>query len=419
MQANESFRMGRIKSEQIGPEQYTLTGHLDNHFSIGPAILWSPFLIVAHLGVILSKALGGSTPADGYSSPYLTAMAFGTALYGFLALWISFQLGRKYISERNVFLATVGIWFGSSLPVYMYFNPSWSHAHSAFVVALFVYYWILSRHERTWGQWMILGALGGLMMDVYYLNAVLLLLPLFESLQGYRKAFKAASASHLVRRMLFSNAVFLLAVLIAFLPTLVTKKIVYGSYWNFGYTEHWSWASPAFLKVFFSADHGLFSWTPILVLAVAGLFLLLRYDRNLGIGAIAGFWGFAYAVGCYQDWDGISSFGNRFFISLTCIFVLGLAAIFDSATEAWRSHGAVIFVRSATTVLVFWNLGLIFQWGTHLIPARGPIYWRDAVHNQLAVVPVKAARTIESYFMHRAELMQDFERQDVNQLRSR
>ena len=108
----------------------------------------------------------------------------GTALYGFLALLMSFGLARRYVPERWAFLATLGIWFASSLPVYMYFNPSWSHAHSAFTVALFLWYWDRTRAARTWLQWVILGAIGGLMMDVYYVSGVLLFIPLLGITRG-------------------------------------------------------------------------------------------------------------------------------------------------------------------------------------------------------------------------------------------
>ena len=142
------------------------------------------------MGVLFYDRLGGQIPADGFSKPYMVAMALGTAVYGFLALLISFVLARKYVPERWAFLATLGIWFASSLPVYMYFNPSWSHAHSAFTVALFLWYWIRTRGARTWLQWAVLGAIGGLMMDVYYVSGVLLLMPLLESLRGYWNARK-------------------------------------------------------------------------------------------------------------------------------------------------------------------------------------------------------------------------------------
>ena len=416
--ANASFRMDRIdETGQVVPGQYTSTGHLNNHFTIGPAILWSPFLILAHLGVLFYDGLGGNIPADGYSRPYMVAMALGTALYGFFALWISYRLARRYVADRFAFLATLGIWFGSSLPVYMYFNPSWSHAHSAFTVALFVWYWQRTRDGRTSTQWVILGIIAGLMMNVYYLNVILLLFPIVESLALYRKRFGTAMGEP-VSWLFLQNSLFAAVTLAAFLPTLVTKKIIYGSFLNFGYTEHWFWTSPALLKVCFSSEHGLFAWTPILVPAVTGLFFLLRIDRHLGLYSIAVFGVYLYAIGCYQNWHGIASFGNRFFVSLTILFIVGLAASFDWLAHALEIRRATSLATSMTAVFILWNLGLVFQWGMHLIPARGPVSWRDAAYNQFAVVPLRATHTVEDYLTRRKQLMGHIEDQDMKQLKS-
>ncbi len=411
--ANMSFRMNRTDpSGNILADQYTATGHLDNHFSIGPAILWSPFLIAAHVTVLLYDALGGHVAADGYSKPYLLGMAFGTVLYGFLSLWISFRLARKYLAERWAFLGTLGIWFASSLPVYMYFNPSWSHAHSAFMVALFVWHWNRTLQSRTSVQWMILGVIAGLMMDVYYLNALLLLLPLLESLGIYRNGMVKAEHQKIVG-LLLNNILFASVAFTAFLPTLVSKKIIYGGYLNFGYGELWSWDSPALLKVCFSSEHGLFSWTPITTLSVIGLFLLRRHERTLALYSICAFAVYLYVIGCYQDWHGLSSFGNRFFVSLTVFFVLGLAAFFDGVAHLWNEQRVRVLAPIATTVLILWNMGLIFQWGIHLIPARGPISWRDAAYNQVAVVPARVGHTLANYLTQRRQLMRYIEEEDV------
>ncbi len=415
--ANASFRMGRTDAQgNIAPAEYTATGRLDNHFSVGPAMLWFPFLVVAHGSVLLWDRLGGQIPADGFSTPYRVAMALGTALYGFLALTISFVLARRYFAERWAFLATLGIWFATSLPVYMYFNPSWSHAHSAFMVALFLWYWIRTRGARTWLQWIGLGAIGGLMMDVYYLSGVLLLLPLFDSLKSYWKARRGPEMG-VAGRLFIGNVIFAALLVTAFLPTLVTKEIIYGSYAKSGYEHLWVWTSPWLFKVCFSADHGLFSWTPIVMAAVVGLFFLRRYDRDLAVYSILVFAVVLYTIGCYQDWDGLSSFGNRFFVSLTPIFVMGLAAFFDWLERAWHEKQAVIVSASATAVLILWNLGLIFQWGMHLIPARGPISWRDAAYNQFAVVPVEATQSLKNYLTRRSQMMDRIEQEDVRQLR--
>ncbi|MGB8475419.1 MAG: glycosyltransferase family 39 protein, partial [Candidatus Acidiferrum sp.] len=191
--ANTSFRENRLDNNgQPLPEFRTRTGHLENHFTVGPAILWSPFLLITHAGVLIARALGSAIPADGFSTPYRIAMALGTAIYGFLGLLISFRLARKYVDERWAFLATLAIWGASSLPVYMYFNPSWSHALSAFVVALFLWYWEKTRGSRTLRQWILLGAISGLMLDVYYANVMLFVVVLLEALREYASAVRSS-----------------------------------------------------------------------------------------------------------------------------------------------------------------------------------------------------------------------------------
>src|SRR5260370_3084869 len=170
--ANESFRGPRLdENNQPRSGFRTPTGLLDNHFTVGPAILWMPFLLLAHLGVLLARALGSSVAADGFSAPYCITMAFATAFYAFLGLLLSFRLTRQYVEERWALLATLSIWWASSLPVSMSFNPSCSHAHSAFGVALFLWYCHQTRSSRSLPQWLILAPIPGLILNLYYATA--------------------------------------------------------------------------------------------------------------------------------------------------------------------------------------------------------------------------------------------------------
>jgi len=46
--SNESFRGARLEANGQPKTDYrTRTNHLDNHFTVGPALLWSPFLLLA------------------------------------------------------------------------------------------------------------------------------------------------------------------------------------------------------------------------------------------------------------------------------------------------------------------------------------------------------------------------------------
>ena len=255
-------------------DPYTETGHLPNHYSVGPAMLWAPVLVPVHFVTVALGKAGLSVKADGFSLPYLLAGALASALYGFLGLCMSFALARHYVEETWAFLATLGMWFASSLPVYMYFNPFYSHAHSVFAVAIFLWYWQRTRPQRSLAQWAILGLLAGLMLNIYYINIAVLLFPLLESLRKYRQVWQAATPQKDTASGLFlGNLNFACVTLIAFLPTLITRQIIYGSPLDFGY-EHSSWTHPAIWQPLLSSNHGLMSWTPIVLPALVGLFLL-------------------------------------------------------------------------------------------------------------------------------------------------
>ena len=423
--ANESFRSPRLdENNQPKSDFRTPTGHLDNHFTVGPAILWTPFLFLAHLGVLLARALGSSVAADGFSAPYRITMALATAFYGFLGLLLAFRLARQYVQERWALLATLAIWWASSLPVYMYFNPSWSHAHSAFVVALFLWYWHETRPSRSLAQWLVLALITGLMLNVYYANAMVLAILAIEVVRQYYLAFRPAEAASpnstpRVPELLLRHSLFAIVLLICLLPTLITRYIIYGSAFESGYIPlgHWLWSSPVFLSVLFSSNHGLLAWTPILFFSIIGLFIFWRWPRRPGAPFLAAFLAFYLFISCYPDWAGISSYGNRFFVSLTPLFILGLAVFLERAAQLFRSQRAALSAAIALlAAATLWNAGLMFQWGSHLIPARGPVSFSEVVHNQFFVVPRLLSADLQRYLFKRKALMKQIESRDLQQL---
>lgn len=72
---------------------------------------------------------------------------------------------------------------------------------------------------------------------------------------------------------------------------------------------------------------------------------------------------------------------------------------------------AFLAASAATAVFVLWNVGLFF-----MIPARGPISWRQMVHNQVTLVPAESARTTKRYFVAREALMSRIDQEDVRQI---
>ncbi len=415
--ANPGFLAARTDAAgKLLPQEYTATGHLQNHFSVGPALLWAPFLQLAHAGVLIADAFGAQIPANGYSRPYLVAMAFSTVLYGFLGLLMSFHLALQFASPIWALLATLGIWFATSLPVYMYFNPAWSHAHSAFAVALFLWYWQRTRPNRTTRQWIVLGLAAGLMMNVYYPNAMVMIVPGVEALGQYSKALAGQSLVPPAPALLRRHLIFLCVSAAALAPTFLTKYIVYGSAFESGYPPagQWRWLSPVLFSVLFSANHGLLSWTPILIPALLGLFAAWRSDAVFAGGLLACAAAYIYFIASYPDWDGMSSFGNRFFISLTALFVVGLASLLEAFARRMKQQRVALAISGGSlALLIGWNAGFIFQWGTQMLPARGPISWSEMVRNQFTAVPQRLNGELRNYLLGRQGLMQRIEVRDL------
>jgi Dolichyl-phosphate-mannose-protein mannosyltransferase len=389
---------GRMLSNPV-----TKTGHLPNHWSIGPAMLWSPFLVTAHLAVLGLNRLGWQIPADGRSWPYMIAMAGATALYAVVGILLSFRLARNYANERWAFLATLGIWLGTSLPIYIYVDPSWSHALSVFCASLFLWYWLQTRPSRTKRQWIVLGLISGLMIDVHFTNVVFLLALFPELLREYNESWrKWQDAPQLARTLLYSNLLYATALFVAFLPTLITRQIVFGSPFRFGmYTSQpWNWTSPAFLGVLFSLNHGLLVYTPILLPAFIGIVLLARSGHGEGLSYVAVTLALYCMVAFFPWWDSTVGLGNRYFVALTPLFIIGLAFTFSRAVRLWRDARAATWRLGTITVLVLlWNLGLVYQWSTNLMAIRTQVYWDEVLYNQFRIVPGQLLQDLAKRFL--------------------
>jgi hypothetical protein len=377
---------------------YTRTGHLGNYYAVGPALLWAPFLLVAHLGVLAADRMGAHILADGFSCPYTFAMSIGTAVYAFLALVLAFRIACRYVEEKWALLATIGIWLATSFPAYLYVFPSWSHVQSAFAVGVFVWYWDKSRGEHSLKRWVLLGLAAALIINIYYVNALFLLLPFFETCAtGFQLLRKGDEDRNRFIKIVGPNTAFLLACAIGLAPTFISKLIIFGSPFRSGYTNvsQWHWSSPHLAAVLFSSDHGLLVWTPVVVLAIAGLIVGWNQIADLATYSLAVLVVFTYVVASHVYWDGVASFGNRFFISFTPIFTVGLAYAFKKFAGLWPETRSG-FIRCAVIVglLVIWNLGFLFQCATGLAPLYGSVSWNEVVYNQFRTVPQDASSAL-------------------------
>jgi len=291
----------------------------------------------------------------------------------------------------------------------MHFLPFHVHAMAAFSVALFVWCWFRWQpFADRLGRWFAWGLAGGVMASVYYLDALFLTLAIWEL--GFTTRTPAGRSS---RRWL-PALWFTCGTLLALVPHIWIKWLLYGSPLVTGYKDEFFWLHPQLWQLAFSPEHGLFTWTPVVLIAALGLLAWAWRHRFVGSAIVTTLALFYYVVAAYQTWHGLSSFGNRFFLSFTFAWVAGLATLVHwCQRRAWR-HPALVkaSARVIGVALVVWNIGLIFQWGTDIIPNRGSVSFGTVARNQITVVPRRIGGFLWRYFTDRSGVTEDVERTD-------
>jgi hypothetical protein len=333
----------------------TRTGHAQSAWTIGPAIVWSPFFAVGHLAATRLHAAGVDVSTDGTSFPYRQAVCIAGLFYGLLGCWFAYRITR-HLWPPAIAGPTVALTMtGSFMLWYMVAEPTMTHAPSMAAVAGFVWLWLATRERRTVAAWALLGLAAGLMALIRWQNALFMILPALDVLPVFipHSDRRARSAS------LTGAGVFLLCGLVAFLPQMLAWKAIYGSYVaRSPIGPAIRWGDPHIIDVLFSARNGLLSTSPMLYLAAAGLVLIAFERPRVGLPALVATAMMVYFNACIQDWWGSAGFGGRRFDGTIPLFCLGLAALVDAGSRVVRRYplpaviGALGAVALANVALV-------------------------------------------------------------------
>ncbi|MEO7192829.1 MAG: hypothetical protein ABI051_17420 [Vicinamibacterales bacterium] len=375
-------------------ERTNENGRPSNFTPVGTALLWAPFFAVGHLAAgLLGEA------QDGYSRPYIRAVTIGSACYGLLALMLSQAMASRVLGA-SAGLATLLVWVGTPLLFYMYVAPGFGHACSAFAVSLFLWTWIRIRGRWSLGGAVQLGLTGALLpmvreQDVFFLAGPALDWLVWTlamrtpapnagapAVPGRAPARPSSRGRDAGLFALTGAAAFLLLYsvqLMAYValnghpgpPQMVARKM--------------TWSAPHMVAVLVSSEHGFFVWTPLALAALAGLvWLSLRRTglpaspaqtapgrstpprdvRWIALLALLMCLLQAYISGSVESWTVAGSFGQRRFVALTPLLVLGTAAL----TECWAmTTSRRVTLAALFTLCLWWNVGLMAQFGLHLM----------------------------------------------------
>ena len=384
-------------------EPSTPSGLRVNFGTIGSAILWAPFYAVGDVVARISRASGRDVAVDGFSQPYIAAVTYGSAFYGFLAIVLAVGVARR-VTGSGLGSALI-VWSGTPLLFYMYAAPPYSHACSAFAVALFVTIWIHVRRDWFGRGMAALGASAALMamvreQDIFF--AVGPALDFALTLNANRRRFP-----NMARTALLGSAVFV----VCMLPQLVAYQALNGHPSPSKLVARkMTWTAPHALQVLFSPEHGFFFWTPLAVLAVAGLVALATRgvpytadSRRIGVCALAMVAVQVYVSGSVESWTVAGAFGQRRFVALTILLVLGLATVWRLCSQA--SPPARYALALVTALAIWWNVAMMALFGAGMMDRQRLQLGRNA-YDAFVTLPRIAPQIAYRYFLRRDSFYQ-------------
>ena len=323
-----------------------------NPHPIGVAVMQAPFFLVAHA---LTKWTNLSP--DGFTLYYQHGAGLAGLAWTIAGLWILRNFLRRHFSDGVTAAAVIVTLLGTNLYHYATFDSSYSHAYSFCLFAAF-----LDLTDRWYASptrlvSFLLGLTSGLIVLTRHTNVLFLVcFPLYGLTRGL-----IADRIRLFRdqRRLLTMAI--VTAILVVVPQLAlyyraTGHLLISAYGDLGFNF-----PPQLFGVLFSVQKGVFFWSPVLLLAVAGLVIGRSAARPLQVPATVFLIANTLVIASWWDWQFGGSYGHRGFVDAMPIFAVGLASFFEWSTERPRVRTIVTIATSAAVALCvfqmlqYWN----------------------------------------------------------------
>jgi hypothetical protein len=130
--------------------------------------------------------------------------------------------------------------------------------------------------------------------------------------------------------------------------------------------------------VLFSSRHGLFIWSPILILGCMGLPAFVKREKLLGLSLLLVLVFQLYLNSIVDDWWAGTGFGARRFDNCLPIFALGIAAVYEWMRSKRIGWLAVILTGGS----IVWNGLFLCQYALNWVSHADAIDMRLMIKNQ-------------------------------------
>lgn len=325
-------------------------------YSVGLAILFSPFFFAGHL---IANIL--QFPTDGLSAPYQYAILTGGVLTAFTGIFMAAKVLRNFFSPSVTSIALFLIVLGTNyLQLTSVDGTLLTHNY------LFLLYSVLIYHTIRWHQKpnpinaLMAGLTCGLITIVRPSEMVSVVIPLLYGTTTHRLTLHKLS---LIKNNPWQVRLFIIAGLTAVIPQLVYWKLTTGQLFFYSYRnpgEGFEFGHPYILDFLFSFRKGWLLYTPLMWLVIIGFIPLFKRNKTLFLGLLVfstlHIW-IAASWTCW--WYAGGSFSSRSMVAIYPLLAIPLGYlvehILQSRTRIKATGFAIAFILVCLNLFQSWQ----------------------------------------------------------------
>ena len=318
------------------------------HPGIGMSVSYLPFFALAHVYASLS-----GMPADGYSAPYHFAVQFSSLVYFVIGLIFLAKLLRLHFPGFVSSVTLLALCFGTNLFYYLTAGGGMPHGVSFMLLVLFLYQVVAWSQMRDAASALQLAVLLGVMWTVRPVNILFALAFVFFD----SRRFSELQAAVL---LLFRKPLQLLLIIVSCLVVIGLQalywKWIHGHFATSYYPgDNFMFTRPDFSGKLFGSQNAWLIVSPVLLLAIAGLFLLRGSLQIYSLAIPVTVLVYVVTVFCLPYDEG---FGQRGLTDMYPLLAIPLAAV----VYKMRRLGGIYRYLLYTALFVLTGIHLWSTW---------------------------------------------------------
>jgi hypothetical protein len=292
---------------------------INTKYTYGVAFLLSPFFVSSYL---VSPVLHKPGEA-GFGEVYHKMVNVAAVIYLILGLWILKRFLRYYFDSSIQYFILLCIYAGTNLLFYAVDDTLMSHVYSFFLFALFLFSMkrFLDDHGHLF-YFLMMSVAFAFAILIRPTNGVIILLPFLWDVT-VKKGFVERLKLLLSQKRIFF---FVIILFLVFLPQLIYWKYSRGSFFSYSYGDEGftNWKTPRIAEVWFSTLNGLFLYSPLVLVMVAGMIMMIVKKIRNGILVMVIFLLVSYICASWYNWYFGCSFGQRPYVEYYALFSIPL-----------------------------------------------------------------------------------------------